>query len=432
MNACSADEFAGTTLHTALIFEGSSSSLHQTSATVDAGAPSNGEGRTESADDHGGNEVNSDLTQIKRGQPHGAIVLIGGHARTFLCTFRNLERRLLKPLQAGGADLYMYLKTEAEGPKRQSHWNFWYPHQNASSLLATASSYSNLVGATIVESDNCNETCALARVRCRKRFTMFFRFDRFVARAVRQNMVYDFLGRELLRLEDQRGADYEFVVFARPDIELKWSIHHYTFYLNISASNSSSSPPDPLIQKSNAANSSSLPSHPLIQIAPSPSYMYPRKPSQFNDTQRTWNMVGRLGAGKFKCQKNSGLQDRMRLMTREAANKFLFGQLDYMETCSLGTSKRIGDHPELVQHVVGDGGCFKGAEITRACNLPEYATPLQRDEIRAAKEEYDQRRGVHGGENVSHAAEAQRGQAPTQPDQSTNTERLAAAPKKAA
>ena len=81
----------------------------------------------------------------------GAIVLVGGGARTFLCTFPDLLKRLVVPLDASrsphpGADLYAFLKTSDPGAKQQEGHNFTYPDVDAATLREALYEYRNVVG----------------------------------------------------------------------------------------------------------------------------------------------------------------------------------------------------------------------------------------------------------------------------------------------
>ena len=96
----------------------------------------------------------------------GAIVLIGGGARTFLCTFPDLLKRLVVPLDASrsphpGADLYAFLKTSDPGAKQQEGHNFTYPDVDAATLREALYEYRNVVGSTIVTEPACQGDCLI-------------------------------------------------------------------------------------------------------------------------------------------------------------------------------------------------------------------------------------------------------------------------------
>ena len=151
----------------------------------------------------------------------GAIVLIGGGARTFLCTFDKLLESFIVPLDEprGGADVYAYLKATDPGPKGQRGFNYHYKDADAGLLREKLATYPNVVGSTIIPEPACQGQCLIARhVRCRGRFTEFLRDDMHLARYVAFAVGLEYLGTELFALEAVRGRRYAVVAWMRPDI----------------------------------------------------------------------------------------------------------------------------------------------------------------------------------------------------------------------
>jgi hypothetical protein len=155
--------------------------------------------------------------------PAAAIVLIGGNARTFLCTFQLLLERLVLPLDPErrphpGADVFAFLKTVDPGPKNQTGNDRTYPDVSKAALRAALATYPHVVGSTIVMEPACQGACLLAHhVRCRERFTGFLGDPGHLARATAFATGLEFLGKELEALEDVRGRRYAVVAWMRPD-----------------------------------------------------------------------------------------------------------------------------------------------------------------------------------------------------------------------
>ena len=159
-----------------------------------------------------------------RRPPAAAIVLIGGNARTFLCTFQLLLERLVLPLDPErrphpGADVFAFLKTVDPGPKNQTGRDHTYPDVSKAALRAALATYPHVVGSTIVTEPACQGACLLAHhVRCRERFTGFLSDPGHLARATAFVTGLEFLGKELEALEDVRGRRYAVVAWMRPDV----------------------------------------------------------------------------------------------------------------------------------------------------------------------------------------------------------------------
>ena len=159
-----------------------------------------------------------------RRPPAAAIVLIGGNARTFLCTFQLLLERLVLPLDPErrphpGADVFAFLKTVDPGPKNQTGRDHTYPDVSKAALRAALATYPHVVGSTIVMEPACQGACLLAHhVRCRERFTGFLSDPGHLARATAFVTGLEFLGKELEALEDVRGRRYAVVAWMRPDV----------------------------------------------------------------------------------------------------------------------------------------------------------------------------------------------------------------------
>ena len=135
-------------------------------------------------------------------------MLIGGNARTFLCTFQLLLERLVLPLDPErrphpGADVFAFLKTVDPGPKNQTGNDRTYPDVSKAALRAALATYPHVVGSTIVMEPACQGACLLAHhVRCRERFTGFLGDPGHLARATAFATGLEFLGKELEALED--------------------------------------------------------------------------------------------------------------------------------------------------------------------------------------------------------------------------------------
>ena len=163
-------------------------------------------------------------TRADRRPPAAAIVLIGGNARTFLCTFQLLLERLVLPLDPErrphpGADVFAFLKTVDPGPKNQTGRDHTYPDVSKAALRAALATYPHVVGSTIVTEPACQGACLLAHhVRCRERFTGFLSDPGHLARATAFVTGLEFLGKELEALEDVRGRRYAVVAWMRPDV----------------------------------------------------------------------------------------------------------------------------------------------------------------------------------------------------------------------
>ena len=130
----------------------------------------------------------------------GAIVLLGGGARTFSCCFPALVATLAEPLQA---DLFAFLKTHAADP---------------AALERQLETYPRYVGGRFVTQLDCDDECLLPLVRCRGRFANYLADDRNLGRALGQHKLLEMLGYELRKLETERGRRYAWVVWARPDV----------------------------------------------------------------------------------------------------------------------------------------------------------------------------------------------------------------------
>jgi len=160
----------------------------------------------------------------------GAILLIGGVARTFWCTIDSIERFAARL----GADVYAYVKTSDPGPKLQEGHDFSYPQQNSTALELRLKQTPGFVGAKIVSDEPCDRRCSMQQVACRGRFNVFFegRFgDHHLARAVQQHLVLATLGRALLRIEAARGHRYAVIAFSRPDVRLSLEVRALSSYV---------------------------------------------------------------------------------------------------------------------------------------------------------------------------------------------------------
>ncbi|KAH8049139.1 hypothetical protein JL722_12140 [Aureococcus anophagefferens] len=153
----------------------------------------------------------------------GAIVLLGGAARTFLCCFGSTVVNLLRPLDA---DLYAYLKlkdaaTSLVGERAAGGDRELYRPANASRIWGALAKYEKFVGAKLVDRLPCDDACLLQAVGCRGRFAGHLANDSHLERALGQHALLSILGDELRRLEARRGRRYAVVAWARPDVVVR-------------------------------------------------------------------------------------------------------------------------------------------------------------------------------------------------------------------
>ena len=169
----------------------------------------------------------------------GAIALIGGGARTFLCTFDKILENFVVPLDEprGGADVYAFLKTSDPGPKHQRGYDFEYKDVDAAALREKLATYPNVVGSTIIPEPACQGSCLLDRhVRCRSRFQGFFGECEHLARYAAFAAGLEYLGTELFALEAVRGQRYAVVAWMRPDVfPRRPPLPNYAWLLNSTA-----------------------------------------------------------------------------------------------------------------------------------------------------------------------------------------------------
>ena len=94
-------------------------------------------------------------------EDEGAIVLLGGGVRTFLCAYDSVVNNLAAPLDA---DLFAYMKTR-EGTRGR-------PRPRAlddARIRVRLATYERFVGASLVERLSCDDECLLSLVGCRGR-----------------------------------------------------------------------------------------------------------------------------------------------------------------------------------------------------------------------------------------------------------------------
>ena len=135
----------------------------------------------------------------------GAIVLLSGGARTFLCVFDSMIEHVARPLEA---DLFAYMKVHTQDP---------------TVLRKTLESYERFQGAKLVPSLDCEAECLLPLVGCRKRFTGYLSRDQHLGHALAQHKLLELLGHELRKLETERGKRYAWVAWVRPDVAIRAS-----------------------------------------------------------------------------------------------------------------------------------------------------------------------------------------------------------------
>lgn len=146
-------------------------------------------------------------------EDEGAIVLLGGGVRTFLCAYDSVVNNLAAPLDA---DLFAYMKTR-EGTRGR-------PRPRAlddARIRVRLATYERFVGASLVERLSCDDECLLSLVGCRGRFGGYLKNDTHLGRAIGQHKLLEMLGHALRRLETERGRRYEWVAWVRPDVAIK-------------------------------------------------------------------------------------------------------------------------------------------------------------------------------------------------------------------
>ena len=167
--------------------------------------------------------------------PNTAFVICGG-ARTFLdcfdTCFKNVISRLCPDLSQ--VTLLFYMKLTDPGPKRQTNFDFEYKDTNYDETLAKIGEYRALgikVYHKILFHSEINDIDLMESVKTRELYTGFNEQNEHFIRALHIAYNLERAGQILLDIEKERGAEFDTVVYIRPDLFFTGEAGHLSDYV---------------------------------------------------------------------------------------------------------------------------------------------------------------------------------------------------------